>query len=185
LARLRFRSKRALVLLSEALAIALGVFLALWANEWRTNRNHLAEGASQFVGTWSLVSWETELEDGTTRQDPRSVGYIMYSDTGHMCYLSMDPERPDWGTWSDPTSSEARSAIMGIGAYCGGFEVDEEMGLVFHQVKVEKVPNNVGILRRRHYEFLPADRLALTVEDREDLPPEVVRVRLLWERVSR
>ena len=141
------------------------------------------EVATQFVGTWSLVSWVSELEDGTTRQDPRSVGYIMYSDTGHMCYLSMDPDRPEWGTWSDPTGSEARSAIMGIGAYCGRVEVDAGRGIVFHHVEVEKVPNNVGVTRRRHYEFLPPDRLALSVEDREDLPPEVVRVRLVWQRV--
>jgi len=140
--------------------------------------------AAQFVGTWRLVSWESELEDGTTRQDPRSVGYIMYSDTGHMCYLSMDPNRPKWGSWSDPSGPEARSAIMGIGAYCGRVEIDVEQSLVFHHVEIEKVPNNVGVTRRRHFEFLSPDLLALSVNDREDLPPEVVRVRLLWERVK-
>jgi hypothetical protein len=142
-----------------------------------------AEVAKQFVGTWRLSSWVVELEDGTTRPDQRSVGFIMYSDTGHMCYLSMDPNRPEWGVWSNPTGAEARSAIMGIGAYCGRVEIDAERSLVFHHVEVEKVPNNVGVTRRRHYEFLSPDRLALCVEDREDLPPEVVRVRLVWERV--
>jgi len=142
-----------------------------------------AGAAADFVGTWRLASWFLELEDGTTRADPRSVGYIMYSDTGHMCYLSMDPERPDWGTWSDPTPSEARNAIMGIGAYCGRAEIDTARQLVFHHVEVEKVPNNVGVVRRRHYEFLSRDRLALSVTDRDDLPAEVVSVRLVWERV--
>lgn len=40
----RFRSKRAEVLLAEALAIGLGVFLSLWADEWRTNRSLAADG---------------------------------------------------------------------------------------------------------------------------------------------
>jgi len=43
MARESLRSKRALVLLSEALAVGLGVFLSLWADEWRTNRNEAAE----------------------------------------------------------------------------------------------------------------------------------------------
>ena len=33
--------------------------------------------AKQFVGMWRLVSWAERLADGTTRQNPRSVGYII------------------------------------------------------------------------------------------------------------
>jgi len=36
-------SKRVLVVLSEALAVGLGVFLSLWADEWRTHQNEAAE----------------------------------------------------------------------------------------------------------------------------------------------
>ena len=38
------RSKRVRVLLAETLAIGLGVFLSLWADEWRTNRSLAADG---------------------------------------------------------------------------------------------------------------------------------------------
>ena len=78
--------------------------------------------AGQLLGIWRLVSWEQRLADGTTRQAPNSVGYIVYTDTGHMCYVGMNPNRPKWASRT-PTESEALSAITGLGAYCGTVEV--------------------------------------------------------------
>ena len=49
--------------------------------------------AKRLVGR--LVSYTDRLADGTIRQDPRTVGYIIYSDVGRMCYLQMDPRRPN------------------------------------------------------------------------------------------
>ena len=38
------------------------------------------EVAKQFVGMWRLVSWPQRLADGTTRQNPLRVSYIIYTD---------------------------------------------------------------------------------------------------------
>lgn len=57
----RIRSKRSVTLLAEALAIGLGVFVSLWADEWRTNRNLAADSRA------SLGRVASNLADDTTR----------------------------------------------------------------------------------------------------------------------
>ncbi len=47
----------------------------------------------QLVGTWRMASRIQRLEDGSTREDSRSLSYIIYTDTGHMCWVAMDPDR--------------------------------------------------------------------------------------------
>jgi hypothetical protein len=53
------RSKRLLILLSEALAIGLGVFLSLWEDEWRTNRNDAAESREALARVALNLSGDT------------------------------------------------------------------------------------------------------------------------------
>lgn len=139
--------------------------------------------ARQFVGIWRLASWEQRLADGTTRQAPNSVGYIVYTDTGHMCYVGMDPNRPKWAS-RKPTEAEALSGITGLGAYCGTAEVRADEGYVLHNVEIERVPNNVGMVRKRWFTFHGPDRVSLRVDEPELVPPIVHSV-LTWERVRR
>jgi hypothetical protein len=141
------------------------------------------EIARQFVGIWKLASWEQRLADGTTRQAPNSVGYIIYTDTGHMCYVSMNPNRPKWVSRT-PTEAEALSGITGLGAYCSTVEVRADEGYVLHHVEIERVPNNVGIVRKRWFTFQTPDRVSLRVDERELAPPIVESV-LTWERVRK
>ena len=141
------------------------------------------EIAKQFLGIWRLVSWEQRLHDGTTRQAPNSVAYIIYTDTGHMCYVSMNPNRPKWASRT-PTESEALSAITGLGAYCATVEVHANEGFVLHRVEIERVPNNVGMIRKRWFTFHSPDRVSLRVDEPELIPPIVENV-LTWERVTK
>jgi hypothetical protein len=137
--------------------------------------------AKQLLGIWRLVSWEQRLADGTTRQAPNSVGYIIYTDTGHMCYVGMNPNRPKWASRT-PTESEAVSGITGLGAYCGTVEAHADEGFILHRVEIERSPNNVGMLRKRWFTFHSADRVSLRVDEPELVPPIVESV-LTWERV--
>lgn len=137
--------------------------------------------ATQFLGMWRLVSWEQRLADGTTRQAPNSVGYIIYNDTGHMCYVGMNPNRPKWKS-SIPTESEALSGLVGMGAYCATVEVHVSEGFVLHHVEIERVPNNVGIVRKRWFTFDGANRLSLRIDTPELIAP-IVESTLTWERV--
>ena len=99
--------------------------------------------AKQFVGMWRQVSRPQRLADGTTRQNPLSVAYVIYTDTGHMCYVAMDPNRPRWKSATAPTPEEALSGIgsTGFSAYCSSVEIHAKEGYVVHHVEIEKSPN--------------------------------------------
>ena len=147
--------------------------------------------ARQFVGMWRLVSWPQRLADGTTRQNPQSAGYIIYTDTGRMCYVSMNPNRPKWNLEGrvsargyTPTAEEAISGITGLGAYCATVEIHAREGFVLHHVEIERVPNLVGRARKRWFTFEGPNRIALRVDPSENNPP-VVESTLIWERVQK
>jgi hypothetical protein len=144
-----------------------------------------ADVARQFIGTWRLVSWTQRLADGTTRPDPRNVGYLIYSDAGYMCYGSMAANRPPWTSDSSPTGAEA-VATMGApyNAYCARVEVHADEGFVLHHVEVDKSPNMIGRTRKRWFTFQGQNRVALRM-DPSELSPPVVESTLLWERVQK
>ncbi len=143
-----------------------------------------ADVAKQFVGMWRLVSWSQRLADGSTRHEPRSVSYIIYTDTGHMCWVAMDPNRPLWKSARAPTESEAVVGLRGLGAYCASVEVHASEGFVLHRVEIEKSPNLVGITRKRWFAFQGPNQLTLRV-DAAELTPPVVENTLIWERVEK
>jgi hypothetical protein len=138
----------------------------------------------RFVGLWRLASWEQRLTDGTTRQPANSVAYIIYTDTGHVCYVAMDPNRPKWASERTPTPAEALAGIAGFGAYCARVEVHAQEGFVLHHVELEKTPNIVGRTRKRWFTFHGPDRISLRV-DRAELAPGVSESILMWERVRK
>lgn len=135
----------------------------------------------QFLGMWRLVSWAKEYDDGTTKQDPRSESYIIYTESGHMCWVAMDPLRPE--LTAKRTEAEEAIAFRGLGAYCAAVEINLDDGYVVHHVELAKTPNAVGIRLKRWFVFDGPDRLHLRVEPTENEPP-LVESRLVWERVK-
>ncbi len=141
--------------------------------------------AKQFIGMWRLVSWPQRLADGTTRQDPRSVAYIVYTESGHMCSVGMAPNRQPWASETAPTGAEAIAAMGGVGlyAYCAKVEIHAAEGFVLHHVEIDKSPNLVGRTRKRWFTFQGPNRVALRI-DTPELAPPVVESTLIWERVQ-
>jgi hypothetical protein len=143
------------------------------------------EIARQFLGAWRLAGSEQKLADGTTRNNPiygpGGVGYIIYSHTGHMCVVTMDPSRPKWQTESVPTESELRSAMDGLMTYAGPYEVNAGEGYVIHHVEVDKIPNRIGAKRKRFFTF-SGNRLIL--RPAPPLPEGVVDYWVTWERIA-
>lgn len=140
--------------------------------------------AKQFIGMWRLVSWPQRLADGTTRQDPRSVAYLVYTDSGHMCSIGMAPDRAPWASETTPTGAEAVAAMGGAGlyAYCAKVEIHATEGFVLHHVEIDKSPNFVGRTRKRWFTFQGPNRVALRIDTPELVAP-VVESTLIWERV--
>ena len=139
--------------------------------------------ARKLIGVWRLVERIVTFADGTSRPDPRTTAYLIYSDTGMACYVAMDPTRPAWKSEAGPTAEEALVSITGLGTYCGTFRIDAAAGSVVHTMEIERIPNLVGRERRRLFKFDGDDRLVLVIGAEEYRPPVVER-RLLWERVK-
>ena len=139
--------------------------------------------AKQFAGMWRLVSTQQRLADGTTRQNSNNVGYVVFdTDAGHMCYLSMNPNRPQWKSATAPTAEEALSAVRGFGAYCATVEIRAKEGFIVRHYEVNQNPNVVGRTTKRWYTFQGTNRMSLRI-DSEELKPPVVESTLNWERV--
>jgi hypothetical protein len=164
--------------------LALSMLLAFGLLNSMSDAQSQDDIAKQFVGMWRLVSWTERLADGTTRQNPRSVAYIIYTDTGRMCYVSMNPNRPRWKLEAAPTPEEALSAITGLGAYCAAVEVHAKEGFVIHHVEIERSPNLVGRARKRWFTFQGQNRVSLRIDTPELISPVVESI-LTWERVEK
>lgn len=136
--------------------------------------------ATSLVGAWRLVSWTERLADGTSRRNPRSVGSLMYSDSGRMCGVIMDPDRPAWKS-RRPEDAEVRAAFDGFVAYCGTYELHAADGFVVHHVDIEKSPSSVGITRKRWVQFLGPNRLSLRIDPAEN-GANVAESVLVWQR---
>tara|TARA_R110002096_G_scaffold151307_5_gene313748 strand:+ start:2849 stop:3376 length:528 start_codon:yes stop_codon:yes gene_type:complete len=135
----------------------------------------------QFIGMWRLVSWEKEYTDGSVKPEPRSKSYIIYTDTGHMCWVATDPNRTIWT--GKPTQEQKAEAFDGLGFYCAVVELNVDKGYVIHHLELARSQNAVGINLKRWFSFDGKDRLLLRVEPSENEPP-LVESRLVWERVK-
>jgi len=77
----------------------------------------------------------------------------MYSETGRMCAVLANPDRPRWKSKTAPEDAELRSAFDGLVAYCGTYEINEAEGYVVHHIEMDKVPNLAGTDRKRYFTF--------------------------------
>jgi hypothetical protein len=139
--------------------------------------------ARQFAGMWRLVSNPQRLIDGTTRDGSNSIGYAFFdANAGHMCFLSMNPDRARWKSETTPTPEEGLSAIRGFGAYCATLEIHAKEGFMVRHYDINQNPNAVGRATRRWYTFQGTDRMSLRV-DSSELTRPVVESTFVWERV--
>lgn len=141
-----------------------------------------AEIPAEFVGMWRLVSHVQRFDDGTERPSPRSVAYITYSQSGHMCFVSMAPDRPQWQSANRPTPAEATALMDELAAYCATVEVNMREGFLLHDVTIDRSPNLVGISRKRWFTF-DGNRLTLRTDPAELRAP-MVASELTWERID-
>jgi hypothetical protein len=140
--------------------------------------------AKQLVGMWRLVSRPERLADGTTKQNPQSVGYLIYTDNNHMCFVSMNPNRSKSQSATAPTPEEIVSWFNGFGAYCSTVEVHAKEGFVLHHVEINNSPNGIGTTRKRWFTFDGPNRLTLKIDPSQNTPP-IVESSLIFERVQK
>src|SRR3954468_18244781 len=112
----------------------------------------------RFVGTYSLVTTEVKDANGKWTQTPNfnSIGYITYSDGGHMGVHIMPKVRARFAA-AQPTPEEAQKALQGYTAYFGSFNVDDKDKVVVHH-RVGQINPGGDVDARRFYEFVTDQR---------------------------
>ena len=164
-------------------AVAWLIFLVLCQLNSTARAQSQDDIAKQFAGMWRLVSNPQRLADGTTRQGSNSVAYVMFdTDAGHMCFVSMDPNRPRWKSETAPTPEERLSVTRGFGAYCATVEIHAKEGFIVRHYEINQNPNAVGRSTKRWYTFQGTNRMSLRI-DTPELNSPVVESTLIWERV--
>lgn len=137
---------------------------------------------SALVGVWDLVSYEMTSADRVVLPlggDPVGVG--VYTTSGQMSAHLMAARRPPFGEGrrpgADPIAPELiAQAAAGYIGYCGRYEVDEAQSLVSHFVDAAFIPDWVGTVMARTYEFR-GDLLILRPPPRNGFASELV-----WRR---
>jgi hypothetical protein len=139
----------------------------------------------RILGTWTLVSMEQKMKDGTTRPDPsfgpNAKGFLMYQRDGYMCAQLVNPDRPKWSDPGHPTSEEKLAAGENTFAYCGRYEVDVKSSRIIHLPDVATDPGYVGSRQIRPYRF-EGNRLILSDVEKND--PFVARWAVVWEKAQ-
>ena len=163
--------------------VAWSIFLVLGHLNSTSRAQSKDDIAKQFAGMWRLVSNPQRLADGTTRQGSDNVAYVMFdADASHMCFVSMNRNRPGWKSEAAPTPEEELSAARGFGAYCATVEIHSKEGFIVRHYEINKNPNAVGRATKRWYTFQGTNRMSLRIDSRE-LKAPVVENTLVWERV--
>ena len=138
--------------------------------------------ANPLLGSWRLVSCETEAADGSIDYPfgEDAVGLLMYMDDGHMSVSLARAGRQPFGAGDllGGTDREKEQAAESYLSYCGRYEYREDV--VTHHVELSLFPNWSGQDQKRYVELNGA-RLTLAA------PPTVIkgieqRARLVWER---
>jgi Lipocalin-like domain len=137
----------------------------------------------RIVGTWTLVSMEQVMKDGTTRPfpsfGPHAKGFLMYQVEGYMCAEIVNPDRLKWADPAHITPQEKLAAADGAFAYCGRYEIDVKQERIVHLPEVASDPGYVGSRQIRPYRFA-GGRLILSDVEKDD--PSVSRWKLEWEK---
>ncbi|KON70701.1 MULTISPECIES: lipocalin-like domain-containing protein [Peribacillus] len=135
----------------------------------------------QVVGTWSLVSYETQDADGHVIYPlgKDAKGFIMYNPDGYMSAQLMASGRPAYqsGDLHSGTLEEMATAAHGYLAYSGQFEVDEENHQLIHHMDVSLNPTWLNQAQPRIAK-IEGDQVVIF----NGLHPED---KLIWKRVTK
>ena len=125
--------------------------------------NEATDISSQFIGSWSLVSFTDIDEQGKTivRYGENAFGRISYGANGKMMVVLMAYGRE---TRNDPD----------FFSYTGGYDIDEVAGTVTHHIEACIAPGWIGTDRVRQFEMLSENRIVLR--------PVEGTSELIWQR---
>jgi len=146
----------------------------------------LDQESAPMIGTWKLISFETQRENGEVMHPfgKNAEGSLIYTKFGRFSVQLMRPDRPQFasGNQMRGTTEEIKANYEGFVSYYGRYEFDRKKGFVIHRVEGSLFPNWEGQRQKRFYE-LSGNRLKLSTPPTLWGGGEVVGV-LIWERIE-
>jgi hypothetical protein len=140
-----------------------------------------ADDRAALIGTWKLVSWDTEWQDGSERapiygKNPK--GYIIFTAQGRMMAVLEAEVRK-----VPQTDEESAAAFRSMTAYSGVYSLEGDKWVT--KVDVSSNPAWHGTNQVRFYK-LDGDQLHVTSAWQPNLKlgGKVTRSVLVWERVK-
>ena len=134
---------------------------------------------NRLIGSWRLVSYETEEPSGRRGQPyGKAVGRLSYDENGNMAGQVMRPGRADVSL-GEGSAQQVRAAYLGYIAYFGTYEIAPDGTSVVHHVDAALNPAWVGGDQVRAMRF-DGERLVLSAAVAKS--GETVTHVLTWER---
>lgn len=138
-----------------------------------------------FIGTWRLVSYESQDEAGDVEYPfgRKPVGQLMYDAEGNMSAFVARANVPPFasGDLRGGTDSEVRTAFDGFFAYFGTYTFNLGAGMVTHRVRSSSFPDWTGTEQVRYFKA-EGPRLLLSTPISEG--GRNLTVSLVWERAK-
>jgi hypothetical protein len=98
----------------------------------------------QLVGTWTIVSWEIALANGTKQQTANPKGILMFDAGGRHALVTAPAGRPKFKTASQPTTEELVVATENFAASNGTWSIREADKILTMRFETAVVPDNEG-----------------------------------------
>jgi len=141
---------------------------------------------ADLIGAWRLVSFEMRDDDGnvTYPYGPDAVGYILYSNDGHVAVEMMAAHRAPFadGDTLGGTDAERAEAATTYRSYCARWEWLGDR--VRHHFLASLYPNRTGTTEERYIEYDDSgNRLTLSTAPQRS-GGKARRNYLVWERVA-
>jgi len=138
---------------------------------------------ARVVGTYQLMGRRTKDVDGKWQpvEGFDSLGYIIYSDTGHMGVNVMPRGRTPFAD-TQPTPEEAQAALQGYTAYYGPFTTHEDEDGKYLVHRRLATINAAGELDAKRYYDFEGDHLILTPAAADGSKTEADR-QVVWQRL--
>ena len=151
-----------------------------------TIQSALSAQTPAVIGTWKLISYETETPDGkrTFPLGPDVEGLAVYLPNGRVSIQFMRRDRPRFRSgdaWRG-TLEEERAAFEGFFSYAGRYTIDAARSVVRHHIEIASAPNYVGIDLERMFS-ITGNRLTLRTPQRQ-LAGQTSSSTLVWERID-
>jgi hypothetical protein len=134
----------------------------------------------QLVGTWSYVSSNAVLADGSPLWGQNPKGLFIITDDGHFSWQVFRSDRPNFPDRLKASPDEYKTTMLGSLAYFGTYSVNEAEKMVTFHTEGSTFPHSEGETLKRIITKLSDDELVYT----NPATTTGARIEAVWKRLK-